>query len=507
MGFTRNYLVSVFSAIFALSNGALFDVDDARNGGTRDVPAEIRLWLKAEELGQQSEVSSNDDDLLTAKQAYVWGWPLVYMNHCRRSLAILSGPGVSGGSPVAPPNQLSMLSDFIAPESFAVPCPNQDVVYGFGVLDLRNTSVVLQVPDLGGRFWLFQLGDHRTESFAQIGSMYHTPPGHYLVVGPNWDGTAIEGMQGILRCPTNLGFCLPRIYMDGSDDDRKQVQKQIERIQIYPSSKYTGKWKTRDWTRSRWYPMVAAGNRLRCKWVEPETFFDSLEEVLKEIPPLPNEVGFYERMQQLLNRSRLDPAFRRELVKVAKKTDRDYVSPLFEFQQNGSAIGNGWRSLRNGAAFGTDYTTRTAIARSNIFVNRHEEAKYFYLDLDGQGQRLNGSHRYTMTFPKEELPPSQGFWSLTLYDKNHRLFVNPQNRYAIGTRTRDLVQNEDGSTTIFIQPDPPSAESQSNWLPAPKGEFSLYLRVYGPDPCVLSGAWLPPAADPSPDHQALVSKP
>ncbi len=97
--------------------------------------------------------------------------------------------------------------------SFRRAMPESRCVYGFGILDLKETAVVLQVPDFGNRFWLFQLGDHRTESFAQIGSMYDTRPGHYLIVGSDWDGVVPNGIEGVLRSSTNLGFCLPRIYM------------------------------------------------------------------------------------------------------------------------------------------------------------------------------------------------------------------------------------------------------------------------------------------------------
>ena len=48
-------------------------------------------------------------------------------------------------------------------------------------------------------------------------------------------------------------------------------------------------------------------------------------------------------------------------------------------------------TVANGAEFGTDYLTRTAVAKSNILVNAPIQAKYFYQDLDKDGGRLNGS--------------------------------------------------------------------------------------------------------------------
>ncbi len=493
MEFFRQITAGLLSAVFALANSTFFNPHNTRVEPRRDIPAEVRDWF--EESASTSRISVDDQDTAAlARKAYVWGWPLVYLHNCRRSLAMLSGPGVSGGSPVAPPNQLSMLSDYMAPEASAVPCPNQDVVYGFGILDLKETAVVLQVPDFGNRFWLFQLGDHRTESFAQIGSMYDTHPGHYLIVGPDWDGVVPNGIEGVLRSSTNLGFCLPRIYMDGSDEDRQQVQKLIARIQMYPVTKFNGKWKTRDWTKAKWYPSVANGNRIRSKWVDPESFFETLREVLEEVPPMPNEIELYARLKDVLDRSNTDVELRDQLATVAHQTEREYIRPLFEFQHNGIPLENGWRTLVNGAEFGSDYVTRTAVARSNIFVNRPTEAMYYYLDHGSQGERLKGDRAYKLTFPADRLPPARGFWSLTLYDQDHHLYLNPDDRYAVGTRSHDLVWNDDGSLTIYIQPEAPEAGKMSNWLPSPKGDFSLYMRVYWPESSATAGRWSPPVA-------------
>ena len=48
----------------------------------------------------------------------------------------------------------------------------------------------------------------------------------------------------------------------------------------------------------------------------------------------------------------------------------------------------------NSAEFGTDYYTRTAVAKSNIFINRPRETRYFYQDLDKRriaAQRRQGA--------------------------------------------------------------------------------------------------------------------
>ncbi|XZE32230.1 DUF1254 domain-containing protein [Pirellulaceae bacterium SH501] len=126
-------------------------------------------------------------DVLTQK-AYLWGWPLVYLTNVQRAARLIQRPGISGGAPVAPVNRLGMLTEPVSPDFRSVPCPNPDVIYGFSILDLSEEAVVLQVPDLTDRFWMVQLGDHRTDSFGELGSMYGSKPGFYMIVGPNWKG-------------------------------------------------------------------------------------------------------------------------------------------------------------------------------------------------------------------------------------------------------------------------------------------------------------------------------
>src|SRR5262249_16940695 len=158
---------------------------------------------------------------------------------------------------------------------------------------------------------------------------------------------------------------------------------------------------------------------------------------------------------------------------------------LFQFRHFGLPLKGNWTTQANGARFGTDYFTRLAVAKSNIFVNLQNETKYFYQDLDAKGERLNGAKKYTMTFPKEQLPPVKGFWSLTLYNEHHFFSPNDWKRYSLGTKNKTLKPNDDGSLTFYVQADPPEEGKQSNWLPAPKADFSLFVRCYWPGTAII----------------------
>ena len=143
----------------------------------------------------------------------------------------------------------------------------------------------------------------------------------------------------------------------------------------------------------------------------------------------------------------------------------ELVRPLLEFRNFGVKLPHNWTTVVNSAEFGTDYYTRTAVAKSNIFINRPAETRYFYQDLDAKGERLNGATaRYTVTF--KQIPPVKGFWSITLYDKYHFLAPNALDRFALGTRSKHLRYEPDGSLIIYVQKDRLDADKVSNWLPA-----------------------------------------
>jgi hypothetical protein len=217
---------------------------------------------------------------LVARNAYFWAWPLV--NVYNRRLAFEKVPEIvlSGPVPAAPLNHLGMLTDYIVPEERVAACPNQDVVYGIGSLALDVSPVVIQVPDFGDRFWVYQIVDLRTDSFADLGKMYGTTPARYAEV------------------------------------------------------------------------------------------------------------------RAVLAVAEQDPNTKAAMTEAAVEADKELVKPVFEFRNWGLQLPHNWSTQSNGAAFGTDYFTRTAVAKSNISVNKPNETKYFYQDLDDAGQRLNGANRY-----------------------------------------------------------------------------------------------------------------
>lgn len=428
--------------------------------------------------------------------AYLWGWPLVNLHNRQMMFRQVPMQGFLGGvMPVAPVNYLTIFPDYGTPNQKDVAHPNQDVVYGFGITDLKAMPVVIQVPDFGDRFWMYELADQRTDSYGKMGKMYDTKPGFYMIVSPDWKGEKPKNITEIFVSPTNLSVVIPRIFMDDTEQDRIDIQPVINQIAIYPLSEFDGTMKITKWKELPILPEPTKTSAEK-KWVNPDTFFATLSEVLKEVPPMKGEEALYKMFGDLLSAAEKNPKYMEVLTRTANQMESELVDSLFFFNNVGVQIDNYWTRPFNNAAFGVDYLTRTAIAKSNIFTNHFRESAYFYQYRDFEGKRLDGANNtYSITFEKDELPPVNGFWSITLYDEHHFFHHNELKRYSLGTKNKSLKYNENGSLTVYFQNERPAEELVSNWLPAPADKFAVTIRAYWPQESIINGEWIAPKID------------
>jgi hypothetical protein len=433
-----------------------------------------------------------------AQFAYIWGWPLINMVNRRAAITQAPHPGLLGGFvPAAPRGHIAMLVDYIKPQETFVTCPNQDVVYGLGFFSLDTEPVVIQVPDFGDRFWVYALYDNRTDQFGQLGKPYGTKPGFYLLAGPNWQGSVPSGIAEVVRSPTELANAIPRVFLNDTADDRKAIQPIINQIVVYPLAEFDGKMKTVDYASLPDIPVPPSrgSDGGETKWVIPEKFFGEFSALLDDVPPLPGEEALYANFRQLMNAATADPVVAKLLTETAVASERNIVQPFFQWRHNGVPAGNNWNRSVHNAQYGVDYFDRLGTARSNMFDNRPNETQYFYTDLDANGHQLQGANRYAIIFPAGQTPPVRGFWSLTLYNGRHLFHANPLNRYSLGTKNKNLIRNSDGSLTLYAGGQSPGASHQANWLPAPSGNFSLYIRAYWGEQAILDGSWQPPKVE------------
>ena len=295
------------------------------------------------------------------------------------------------------------------------------MVYGVGTLALDLSPVVIQVPDFGDRFWVYQMVDLRTDSFVQLGKMYGTTPGFYLLVGPNWHGEVPKGITEVFRSSTNTGFVAPRVVQDDTPEDKRAIQSVLTGIVMYPLADYDGTDEDDGLGQAAKKSAAAhAAKRRRsgCFRTSSSTSFPRCSPMRRRCQARRRAMR---RCSPCCAAAKDNPTLKQAMIEGAKEADEKLVKPLFQFRNYGQQLPHNWSTISNEAAFGTDYFTRTAVAKSNILVNSPNETKYFYQDLDANGARLNGANRYTVTFAQGA--DAAGQWFLVAVDLQRAPFL------------------------------------------------------------------------------------
>jgi hypothetical protein len=236
-------------------------------GGSTALAQQTPVQQSFTDLSQPSaEVTPHPEYVrAVARNAYIWGWPMVNMRNRHDRITQAPEPGLLGGVlPVAPRGQIGMLHDYLEPSQRFIACPNQDVGYGLGFFDLDEEPMVVQVPDFGDRFWVYAAYDQRTDQFGQLGQPYGTEPGFYLLVGPNWDGETPDGITGVVQSSTSLANIVPRVFMNDTDEDRKAIQPVIDHRRL-PAVRL--RWRNEDYRLER--GTVDPESRPGWQWRDP----------------------------------------------------------------------------------------------------------------------------------------------------------------------------------------------------------------------------------------------
>jgi DNA sulfur modification protein DndE len=224
-------------------------------------------------------------------------------------------------------------------------------------------------------------------------------------------------------------------------------------------------------------------------------FFKRLGLLMKSNPPTPQDATMVAILTRLgvvgdLDLSKLPTGVAQGLSRVPEAAHKKILGHYAAQKQ-----ANGWIVSTGSGHYGTDYLQRALVAYIGVGGNLPADGFYPIARFDGDGKLLNGAGRYMMHFTKADIPPihPRGFWSITLYDKEYFLAANSINRYSLSSRDK-FQHNPDGSMDLYIQKKSPGPDKQSNWLPAPDGEFILMMRLYWPKDEALDGAWVPPPA-------------
>ena len=425
-----------------------------------------------------------------AREAYVYGFPLV------DNYRIQHGYFVDRQNPEfkAPWNQIRNVPRVYTPADTAIQTPNSDTPYSFVGMDLRAEPVVLTLPAIEKkRYFSVQLIDAYTFNFAYIGSRATgNGGGSYVVAGPNWKGEKPKGVKEVIRSETEFVFAVYRtqLFNPGDIDNVKKVQTgyKAQTLSAFLGTPAPKAAPVIDFIK----PLTPAEEK-----TSPQ-FFNILNFVLQFCPTNPSETHLMAR-------------FARIGVGAGKTIDASTLSPEMKAAIE-QGIADAWADLAglvklfdagtvtSGDVFGTreylknNYLYRMGAAALGIYGNSKLEAMYPVYGVDEAKQKLDGANRYILRFAPGQLPPVNAFWSLTMYELPASLLVaNPINRYLINSpMLPQLKRDADGGLTLLIQNESPGKDKEANWLPAPKGPFIMYMRLYWPKAEAVEGKWTAP---------------
>ncbi|QAY96273.1 phosphatidylserine decarboxylase [Methylovirgula ligni] len=456
------------------TNGTIF----SRGASRRDIlrqgfalPAAASLAM----LTKSSFAIAADDDLATLHLAYRYGLPLY--DNARVTYLVSQSP--LNPLRVAPNFFLHgrKLADY---HSRLVTTPNTDTLYSVAIVDLTAGPVLLKVPEFGKRYYSIALIDAFTNNSDYVGSRATGgQAATYVIVPPGYDKALPDGAKR-LHANTPHTTLLVRILIDGPDDydDVHDLQNGLKLTQANTPPAPS---------------LIAPDPR------DPENFVALVNQVLRINPPPAADQAALKRLAAVGVGAESGALTASQKALWAKYFDEAQKALLAEIHGFG-ATHDGWTYLPSDVGnFGTDYATRAAIAITGLWVNIPAEAVYTFAGLDSKGEKLVGSKNYRLRLPAGA-PPTDSFWSLSIYEvePDGRLFFtdNPLHRYAISDRTQGLKKNADGSLDIFIQRASPGGDKESNWLPAPEGDFRLVARAYLPRPELLDGRFKYPSVEP-----------
>ena len=455
----------------------------------RSAGTAVCLALMALQPARAAEPTTGPTINEIATSAYLYFYSLVTMDVTR-----LQATNIGPGKELlhGPANMFSNAPAFPPADFKAVVRPNFDTLYSSAFLDMTKEPVIVSVPDTNGRYYLLPMLDMWTDVFASPGwRTTGTKAQDFLVAPKGWSGAAPSGVTRI-EAPTPIVWIIGRIKTDGPADYAAVHEVQAG-LKVTPLSQW-GKPPTPVEAKIDPNVDMKTPPKIQVDTMEGKKFFSYAAELLKTIPPHVTDEPIIAQMRRIgiepgksLDFDALDPAVKQalELAPKAAQQLMAWKVPTL------ARVVNGWSmNTDTMGVYGNYYLKRALITQFGLGANLPEDAIYPLNLADSTGKPLDGANKYTIHFDKGQTPPVDAFWSVTLYDAEGFQVPNSLNRFAVSS-WMPFKYNADESLDLLIQNEAPGADMEGNWLPAPKGEFNLTMRLYAPQSDALTGKWSP----------------
>jgi hypothetical protein len=378
--------------------------------------------------------------------------------------------------------------------------PNNDTLYISALLDLRKDPVILEMPAFDSDYVSLMVTgyDHHVNipMATRLGD-FGKPEKilFYTERTEGYDGEPVEGVDRVFEASGDFISAVLRIMPHAADEERfNRIVEQMEQVRIETLSEFRGKpAKPIDDIE---FPAVGQrdadifGNNLLevMQFVFSHTTFDADNELdqallaayepLGVVPGQPYDATKVATIDGAKFREVSERVFAEEMARITDEAFKEQEL-VGKFKPKGETP---LELLLFQSVLGPIGMPAT-------------EAVYPAVNTT-DGKPLNAMHDYVIRMSADELPPTDVFWSFTLYDLQNGFFIpNDRKKYSVGENA-GMKLDEDGGIAVYIAAEKPEGVPEENWLPINRKDedMDVILRIYVPDLEELE-TWEPPKAE------------
>jgi len=368
--------------------------------------------------------------------------------------------------------------------------PNNDTIYSAAWIHVDKQPIILSHPNMGDRNFSFHYTGYNSDLIDVVSQRATgSAAGHFAIVPKGFKGKLPAEVKKLKTATTPWILLLGRTTVNGKADIANVAALQ-QQFLLTPLNHWGQPRATLPASRDVWPPYRAK--------LDPLASWRTINRAMTENPPPESEKALLQFLTQVhigpqQDLDSLDKDSQRGLARAARDAHKMAIRARSDLP--GGTIVNGWRrspdSTGQMGQAGLFFERGIMQSFKGISPNFPEEGRYFNRSKSAEGDLMDASHaNYQLTFPAGKLPPVDAFWSITMYGLDANLVANPIDRYSISDRTPGLQYAADGSLTLYLQHQLPKGK-QSNWLPAPDGNFYVSIRTYRPKEEITNGSWVP----------------
>ena len=368
------------------------------------------------------------------------------------------------------------------------------------MIDLRKDAVILEMPEFDSKYVSLMVTayDHyvnvpmttRVGDLRSLKRFCSTPPGRKVTAANRWTASI-----GSFEATGDFISAIFRVMPHGNEPERfARIIEQMQSVKPLTLSEFRG---------GAAKPMVEAefpaigetdadvfgGNLLEVmQFVFNHVTFDPENEIDQRVLAAHEPLGVEPGRQY-------DPASVAEIDREQFRSVAEEIATrnlaLMSQPEAAAALHPYWFQPKG-------ETTLDALVATSVIGPiglPAAEAEYPSISTT-EGEPLNAMHDYVIRMTKDQLPPAEAFWSVTLYDLQNGFFIpNDRKKYSVGENA-GMKLNEDGGIEIHIAAEQPDGVPEENWLPINRQDedMDIVLRVYVADLEKME-AWTAPKAE------------